>query len=211
MSRVAVVAPVRLYREGLVQALARDGRLEVVGAAASGPEAVSLIEERRPDTVVLDLGAAGPSLVRKLLARVPALRVIALAVTEAPANVVEWAEAGIAGLVTPEGTVADLTNTIICASRDELVCSPRVAGALLRRVRSLAAHGHNGETSLTPREIQIAQLIERGLMNKEIASRLGIELPTVKNHVHRILEKLDADRRTDAAAHIRSAGLALRD
>lgn len=211
MSRVAVVAPVRLYREGLVQALARDGRLDVVGAAATAPEAVSLVEDRRPDTLVLDLGGAGPSLVRELTARAPELRVIAFAVTETPADVVEWAEAGIAGLVTPDGTVADLTDTIMCASRDELVCSPRVAGTLLRRVRALAARGSNGDTALTPREIQIAQLIERGLMNKEIASRLGIELPTVKNHVHRILEKLGAHRRADAAAHIRSTGLTLRD
>jgi DNA-binding NarL/FixJ family response regulator len=208
---VAVVAPVRLYREGLVQALARDPRLQVVGAAASVPEALALVEEQRPDTVVLDLGAAGSLLVRELTARVPELRVIALAVTETPDNVVEWAEAGIAGLVTPDGTVGDLTDAIMCAARDELVCSPRVAGTLLRRVRALAARDENGDTSLTPREVQIAQLIERGLMNKEIGSRLGIELPTVKNHVHRILEKLGAHRRADAAAHIRSVGLTLRD
>lgn len=211
MSRVAVVAPVRLYREGLVQAIARDSRLQVVGAAASVPEALALVEERRPDTVVLELGAAGPSLVRELTARVPELHVIALAVSETPDNVVEWAEAGIAGLVTPDGTVGDLTDTIIRASRDELVCSPRVARTLLRRVHALAARSENGDTSLTPREIQIAQLIERGLMNKEIASQLGIEVPTVKNHVHRILEKLGAHRRSDAAAHIRSAGLTVRD
>jgi DNA-binding NarL/FixJ family response regulator len=209
---VAVVAPVRLYREGLVQALARDARLQVVGAAATVPEALWLVTARRPDTVVLELGAAGPSLVRELIARVPEVRVIALGVSETPADVAAWAEAGIAGLVTPDGTFGDLTNTIMSARREELVCSPRVAGMLLRHVRALAIRGEiSSDASLTPREIEIAQLIERGLMNKEIASRLGIELPTVKNHVHRILEKLGARRRADAAAHIRSAGLTLRD
>jgi DNA-binding NarL/FixJ family response regulator len=209
---VAIVAPVRLYREGLVQALGRDARLQVVGAASTVPEALWLVTARRPDTVVVDLGASGPSLVRELIARVPGVRVIALAVSETPANVAAWAEAGIAGLVAPEGTVSDLMDTIISARREELVCSPRVAGMLLRHVRALAVRGESGaDTSLTPREIEIAQLIERGLMNKEIASRLGIELPTVKNHVHRILEKLGAHRRAEAAAHIRSAGLTLRD
>lgn len=200
----------RLYREGLIRALAGDARVEVVGAAASAPEALAIVEQERPDTVVLDLGTAGPQCVRDLTDCAPELRVIALAVDETPSNIVEWAEAGIAGVVTEDGTVRDLIDTIVSAARDELVCSPRAAAALLRRVHMLAANG-NGDSSLTPREIEIAQLIERGLMNKEIASRLGIELPTVKNHVHRILEKLDATRRADAAAHIRRAGLSLKD
>jgi two-component system, NarL family, nitrate/nitrite response regulator NarL len=208
--RAVVVAPVRLYREGLVQALARDLRVTVVGAAASASEASALVEQRRPDTVVLDLGAAGPSFVRDLTAVAPELRVIALAVMETPSNLVEWAKAGIAGLVGEDGTVSDLVETIVSASRDELRCSPWAAGVLLREVRAGAIHT-NGDTFLTPREVEIAQLIERGLMNKEIASQLGIELPTVKNHVHRILEKLGAHRRADAAAHIRHAGLSLRD
>jgi DNA-binding NarL/FixJ family response regulator len=184
--------------------------VDVVGSAASAPEALALVERRGPDTVVLDLGTAGPAFVRDLAARAPKLRVIALAVTETPSNVVEWAEAGIAGLVTEDGTVTDLIEAIVSAAHDELLCSPRAAAVLLRHVRSLAGHAR-GDTSLTPREIEIAQLIERGLMNKEIALRLGIELPTVKNHVHRILEKLGATRRADAAAHIRRVGLALRD
>jgi two-component system, NarL family, nitrate/nitrite response regulator NarL len=184
--------------------------MEIVGSAASAPEALALVERHDPDTVVLDLGTAGPAFVRDLTARAPELRVIALAVTETPSNVVEWAEAGIAGLVTQDGTLTDLIEAIVSAAHDELVCSPLAAGVLLRQVRAMAGHT-NGDASLTPREVEIAQLIERGLMNKEIALRLGIELPTVKNHVHRILEKLGASRRADAAAHIRRTGLALRD
>jgi len=168
------------------------------------------VEQRQPDTVVLDLGAAGPSFVRDLTAVAPELRVVALAVMETPSNLLDWAKAGIAGLVGEDGTVSDLVETMVSASHDELRCSPWAAGVLLREVRAGAIH-KNGDTSLTPREVEIAQLIERGLMNKEIASQLGIELPTVKNHVHRILEKLGAHRRADAAAHIRHAGLSLRD
>jgi DNA-binding NarL/FixJ family response regulator len=99
--------------------------------------------------------------------------------------------------------------TVVGAERDELVCSPVAAAALLHRVQKSAPS--NGDAALSPREIQIAQLIERGLMNKEIALELGIELPTVKNHVHRILEKLGAHRRADAAAHVRRVGLVIRN
>lgn len=206
---VLIVAPVRLYREGLEQALARHEGLEVAGAVPSVAEALKLLEERTPDTVVLDV-AAGPSFARALTSRWPDLRVIVLALAETPPNIVEWAEAGAAGFADEDATVPDLVATIVGAAENRLVCSPIAAAALLRRVRSLARD--SGEDApLSPREFEIAQLIEQGLMNKEIASRLGIELATVKNHVHRILDKLGVHRRTEAAAHIRRSGLALRD
>ncbi|MCW3065677.1 MAG: putative NarL family two-component response regulator [Solirubrobacterales bacterium] len=210
MIRVLVVASVRLYRDGLAEALVRDDRVEVVGVAATLDEAVAVLRESAPDTVVLDVGTAGCAAARELTTVFRGLRVVALAVTEAPADVVEWAEAGAAGFVTHEGTVADLLAVIVGASHNELVCSPRAAGALLRRVRILAA-GSTGDVPLTPREVEIARLVEKGLTNKEIATALQIELPTVKNHVHRILEKLGVRRRAEAAARVRAAGLALRD
>ena len=207
--RVAVVAPVRLYRELLVLALATGDELEVVGAAASIEESLPLLERTRPDTLILDVAAAGPECVRELMERSPRLRVIATAMAETPPNIVEWAEAGALGFVTDRGTVADLVAAVVGAARDELVCSPAAAAALLHRVQTRVPAG--ADAGLSPRELEIAQLIERGLMNKEIAARLGIELPTVKNHVHRILEKLGADRRAEAGAHIRRVGLVLRD
>ncbi len=207
--RVLIVAPVRLYREGLEQALGRDTRLDVVGAAASPQGAIALLDEHEPDTVVLDVGA-GPSFAHALTIRRPELRIIVLALAETPPKVIEWAEAGIAGFVTEDGTVSDLVDSIVGAADDELICTPLTAGALLRHVRALARNPL-GDVSLSPREFEIAQLIEQGLMNKEIASRLGIELATVKNHVHRILEKLGVHRRADAAAFIRRSSPALRD
>jgi DNA-binding NarL/FixJ family response regulator len=169
-----------------------------------------LVEELAAETVVLDVAAAGPAFVRELTDWRPELRVIAFALVETPPNVIEWAEAGVAGFVTEVGTVADLREAVVGAAYGELFCSPLTAGTLLRRVRTLAP-GSLSDASLSPREVEIARLMEQGLMNKEIASRLGIELPTVKNHVHRILGKLGVHRRADAAARIRRSGLALRD
>jgi two-component system nitrate/nitrite response regulator NarL len=208
--RVLIVAPVRLYREGLTDALRRETAIAVIGTAAPDFDAIPLVGEDKPDAVIVDAGAVGPSFVRELVTRLPELHVIAFAVTESPGQIVEWAEAGVAGFVTQDQTVGDLVKIVTSAARGELVCSPTAAAALLRRVRSLTG-GSNGDAGLTRRETEIAQLIEQGMMNKEIAARLGIELATVKNHVHRILEKLGAGRRADAAAHIRRVGLRLRD
>jgi len=87
------------------------------------------------------------------------------------------------------------------------VCSPRVAGALLRRIAALATDGRSDRVPahLTNREREIMGLIDEGLSNKEIAKRLRIEVATVKNHVHNILEKLQVHRRGEAAARVRAA------
>jgi len=91
--------------------------------------------------------------------------------------------------------------------RGEAVCSPRVAGALLRRIAALATDGRSDRVPahLTKREREIMGLIDEGLSNKEIAKRLRIEVATVKNHVHNILEKLQVHRRGEAAARVRAA------
>ena len=94
-----------------------------------------------------------------------------------------------------------------------VVFSPRLAGTLLRRIGALARERHDDEPDvrLTARETQILALIDDGLANKEIASRLHISLPTVKNHVHNLLEKLDVTRRGEAVARARALRIATLD
>jgi DNA-binding NarL/FixJ family response regulator len=96
---------------------------------------------------------------------------------------------------------------------DELLCSPRASASLYRRVATLSqsgndsvgvGNGHVGAALLSPREVQIAHLIDRGLTNKQIGRELGIEAATVKNHVHNMCEKLDVHRRGEAAARVRA-------
>src|SRR6185312_10282258 len=101
-------------------------------------------------------------------------------------RLVALAEAGIAGYVSREGSIDDLVAVIESVSRGEMLCSPRMAATLLRRVT----------------------LIAEGLTNKEIARRLCIELPTVKNHLHAIFARLDVSRRSEASALALEHGLA---
>jgi two-component system, NarL family, nitrate/nitrite response regulator NarL len=134
--------------------------------------------------------------------------VVALTSSETEPEVIAYAEAGVSGFVTREQSLADLVATILMATRGDLMVSPRTAGTLLRRVTLPAAERVDGPVGdpLTPRELEVALLLDEGLSNQQIASRLQLELSTVKHHVHHILHKLGAARRSEAVAHLRRRG-----
>jgi DNA-binding NarL/FixJ family response regulator len=208
MIRVLIVADVRLYREGLAEFLGREPHLEVTGAVRHQMEAVDRIPEARPDVVVFHVAAGdGVAALRAVTAAAPGVRVVVLAVPEAEGSFLAYAEAGMAGCLTLEASLADLVAAIEGVMRRELVCTPRMAAMLLQRVSTLVAERPAPSTQprLTTRELEIVGLLDRGLSNKEIARRLCIEVSTVKNHVHSILEKLGVPRRADAAAWARHA------
>lgn len=195
---VAVVARVRLYREGLVLVLRNRCGVTVTGSAGAGPEAVELIGTTRPSVAIVDAALIlGDGLLPLLRRAHPALRVVAFGVRDEESEIIACAEAGVAGYVSSEAAAADLSAVLDAVGRDELTCSPFVAGTLLRRVAALAGHGPHPASPLTGREAEVLRLVEQGLMNKQIARRLGISLSTVKNHVHRILQKQAVPSRRD--------------
>ena len=203
--RVLVVADVRLYREGLEQVLARDPRLHVVGGVARSTGLVRQVAAAAADVVVLDM--SGPNALATatgLLAELSDLRILGLAVAETDNDAVICLEAGLAGYVPHAASIDQLCAAIRSVAHGELLCSPGVAGTLRRHLASLsvgrAADG--GARMLTSREQQIVRLLARGMSNKEIARELIIEVATVKNHVHNILEKLNVRRRSDAVARL---------
>jgi two-component system nitrate/nitrite response regulator NarL len=203
--RIFIAAQVRLYREGLADIVARERGLSVVGTTGRRSEIVAGVRALRPNVVLLDAALLGGLItVRELADGTPA-KVVVLASPETEAAVVAGAEAGISGYVTHDDSPADLVATIRSVNRGDLLCSPRVAGALLRRVTTLASERSAGgsEARLTSRELQILRLLDEGLSNKQIARQLSIQLPTVKNHVHHILDKLGVARRGEAVARFR--------
>ena len=111
----------------------------------------------------------------------------------------------MAGYVGRGDSLEDLVAAVESAARGELHCSPKIAGSLVRRVAILAAGRAvvSLQGRLTSREREIARFLEKGLSNKEIATALCIEVATVKNHVHNLLEKLNVHRRTHVAGAVR--------
>lgn len=205
--RVFVVADVRVYRELLADALAREDGFEVDGSAP-GDIAGMAIGMAEPGVVLVDTASVpGPAGVRALAAAAPRAKIVAVGIPDDEAAVLALAEAGVAGYVTVEQPLDELVAAVEAAANDELQCSPRVAAALAKRVAALAGGPRgNGDQRLTRREREIAALIAEGLLNKQIARRLSIEQATVKNHVHNILAKLGASRRDEVAALLRSHG-----
>jgi DNA-binding NarL/FixJ family response regulator len=208
---VFIVAGVRLYREGLAQAFVADARFRVLGAAAdhAGGLARMACLAPRPSVAMLDAGGgSGAAGARRLRAALPDVRLVALLTDETDDGVVEWAEAGVEGFVTPETSLEELKDTVACVAGGGALCPPAATAALLRRIVTAGQGRRGGDArsgKLTPREREIVALIDRGMSNKQIARELQIELATVKNHVHSVLEKLQVERRGAAAAVMRTA------
>lgn len=202
-TRVLIVAAVRLYREGMAASLDKRERLLVVGTARNRVEALDLIATRSPDVVVLDMATCESiDLVRTLQATAPALKTIAFGVEGDEDEIIAFAQAGVAGYVPSDASIDALTSAIAGVMKGDLVCPPLVAATLLRHVGTTSGGSRSVRPSvdLTAREFEVLALIDAGLSNKEIAVRLHIEVATVKNHVHHLLEKLHVTSRAEAAA-----------
>ncbi|MEO8333824.1 MAG: response regulator transcription factor [bacterium] len=201
-----IVSDVRLYREGL--ALGLDGRADVriVGTAETFDASCALVANGAASVVLLDAGMPGPlEFARRMLRVAPGVRIVAIAVADESRDVVACAEAGLSGYVLRDGSIADVAAAIRDAMLDELHCSPRVSATLFKRLAQAGSSAVVEVPSLlTPREVEVVELVDRGLSNKQIGQRLRIGTATVKNHVHNILEKLQVTRRAEAAARMRS-------
>jgi two-component system nitrate/nitrite response regulator NarL len=206
MARILIATEIRLFREGLDEILRRRAGLSVIGTASNPQEALSRVVELLPDVTLLDVGMAGSlACVRAMIRLCPSMKVLALGVADLESDVLHCAESGIAGFLSRDASLEDLVIAVESAARGELACSPRTAGMLLHHVATLALAQTSAQVTptLTVRELQVLRLLDRHLSNKEIAEQLGIEVATVKNHVHNLLEKLKVHRRVDAVASLK--------
>ena len=202
MTRVFIVAGIRLYREGLAQLLSTQDGFTVAGTAATGGTAAAAIEQLIPDVALVEMGIPELDTIAGALASRPSpIPLIAMGIADTDSEVVACAEKGAAGYVTREASIEELAETLHRAARGELICSARTAGTLIRRLGMLAAELKPAPAAarLTRREREVGALMGEDLTNKEIASRLRIEVATVKNHVHNVLDKLQVHRRADVA------------
>jgi two-component system nitrate/nitrite response regulator NarL len=210
--RVFVASDVRMYREGIARLIATADSLELAGAAATHESLARLRQGTRPDVVLVDaIERVELVLAMEIASAAGDAHVVALVAPERVEGLLAWAGAGVSGLLSREASPEQLVESLERAARGESPCSEDVADALLRRVRQNPGGSFASNGSLTEREAQIAELVADGLSNKAIASRLSIELATVKNHVHSILEKLRVHSRGEAAAKLRSTGVGRRD
>ncbi len=208
MIRLLLVNEFHLMCNVLASVLEDESDIDVVGVATNVEDAlaqasesdVMLVSTRLPDNGALRLTRAVTE------AELP-VRVLILGLANTEAEVIGFVEAGASGYVLQDDSVDELLNNIRATYNGEALVSPGIAGALMARVSELAqlfatVDGTVAEmVDFTPREREIMQLLAEDMTNQDIADFLVIEVGTVKNHVHNILEKLGVSSRHEAAAY----------
>ena len=212
--RILIIHRSRLIREGFAFVLDHQESMSVIGSVAGVGEVVGDLERVRPDVILLDLclpdrgGLRDAQWIREVL---PGAKILMTGLSELESDVLACFEAGAAGYLPQEASLEELLNSIQAVAAGEDLCSPKVTALLVSRIAEASRERElrrvQGLPNLTRRELEIIALVEEGLSNKEIAVRLEIEIPTVKTHIHNILEKLQLDGRREAAQYVRERGL----
>lgn len=193
--RVLVADDHALVREGIRKVIEDPGRLEVVGEAADGDEALERVAELSPDVIVLDItmpGRSGLEVTRELVEKYPDLRILILTMHDKQEYVLDAVRAGAHGYVLKDGEPSELQHAIDIVHKGEAFYTPWAAAqisAALRGGRSPAIT--EGLGKLSAREVEILREVTRGHTSKQIGEDLGISPRTVESHRLRLMEKLD--------------------
>ncbi|MGE0215169.1 LuxR C-terminal-related transcriptional regulator [Mycolicibacterium sp.] len=207
LTQILIVDDCTLQRENLA-AILGGGGMSALAVAWDLPSTVAALAERAPDIVLLSMQTRDKiALLHSVREICPSARVIVVGISEDDeSDIIASAEAGVAGYHLRSESLGELLNVITKVVDGEPACSPRVSAILLRRLSAMASARRSSprDLDLTARELQILQMLELGLSNRDIADQLCITLHTVKNHVHSVLTKLGVSTRAQAAAFART-------
>jgi DNA-binding NarL/FixJ family response regulator len=201
--RIVVADDHPIVRDGVAATLSGTDGFEVVGQAASGPEAVDLVMAHAPEVVVMDLrmpGGGGVAAVQELRRRGSATRVLVLTTYDTDSDTIAAIEAGATGYLLKDAPTETLVAAIRATAAGETVLSPAVASRL-------ASHVRGGGDALTSREREVLALVAAGTSNRAIARELFVSEATVKTHLVHIYSKLGVADRAAAVASAYQQGI----
>lgn len=214
--QVVIAVKTRIYREGIGQLLAEIANIQVLDMVSTEQEARRVcLEKGGGDSavvVLLDVSMQHSlALIKRLNQELDNIRFVALAMTPCREQMATFAAEGVVEFVTHDDSLDDLKHCIYAALDEGFWCSKRVASLLLSQPETSPAKMPRRRQAdmvlqlegLSKQQVNVLQLIESGMSNKEIGRQLNIETATVKNHVHQILQKLNVSNRGEAAARFR--------
>lgn len=211
---VFLIAANRLFREALTRVLRTKGDFHIIEACAPEPGLQQRIDAARPRVVLLEGDRASePDLrfVRELLQDIPDLRIVLIGMAEHELTFLDAVRAGVCGYVLQDAAAMDVVSAVRAASQDEAFCPPKLCLSLFRSYARQAIRMPSArmrmDLGLTRREQQLLPMIAHGMTNKEIASELNLCEQTVKNHVHRMLQRVGASDRLEAVELVRVQGI----
>jgi len=210
--RVLLVIEVRLIADIVASVLQEEPDIEIAGFVSAREDALALIQTQNVDIVLISASLPGQGaliLTHAIMECSPSTKALILGLSgENQHDTLRYIEAGAAGYILKDSSLKEFIEVIRLAQKGEAQVSTRIAGAMMERLFRLARvfsavkNRMDGDIRLTSREFEVLQFIGEGLTNQEIAARLVVEVGTVKNHVHRILEKLNVNSRQEAASYL---------
>jgi two-component system NarL family response regulator len=199
--RILIVDDHPVVRAGLASMLGTQEELELVGSARSGEDALRMLDEHNPDVLLLDLrmpGMSGVETLQALKAANRQVRVIILTNYETDEDIYRAVQAGAQGYLLKDTSLREMVEAIRAVHCGKRYIPRHIASRLAERMV---------RTNLTSRELEILKMLSKGPTNKQIGHALGISDNTVRNHVLKIIEKLEVSDRTEAATTAIQRGL----
>jgi NarL family two-component system response regulator LiaR len=212
--RLLIAEDETLVRYALAQLLAAEPGLTVVGEVPNGEAAVVAAHAEKPDVVLMDINMPkldGIEATRRLAAELPDCAVVMLTILDDDASLFAAVKAGAKGYVLKDAPPEELLAAVRAAARGEGFLGAALVGRVMEefaRVSRLRAAAKEVFAELTRREMEVLELLGRGMRNREIAAALYLSEKTVKNHISSILAKLHVNDRTEAALLAARHGLA---
>lgn len=205
--RIVVVDDHGLFRAGLVSLLTTISEFEIVGEAGDGREALSVIDEKNPDVVLLDVNMpvmGGVEMVEAIQEKDPP-KILMLTISKHDEDLFGAIAAGADGYLLKDAEPEELRRAINLVAEGKSVLSPEVTSRVLKAVSS--SHGIPPDIALSKREMDVLKCLARGMTSSQIATELFISENTVKTHVRHILEKLEASNRAEAVSRAIQLGI----
>jgi two-component system response regulator NreC len=208
-TRILIADDHPVLRSGLRVLLAADPDLAVVGEAGTGEETLRLAEELRPDVVLLDIGLPGESgieTVRRLKAKLPAIKVLFLTMHEEEGMLLEALGAGGDGYLIKRADEPEILQAIRVVRRGDVYVHPAMTRALLSQAET-TEHLPEPIEPLSRREIDVLRLLARGNTNRQIAELLALSVRTIESHRANLMGKLGLSSRVELVTYAEEHGL----